>query len=210
MFTVFNMPRIVNSTNNQFRYSKNSGSTWKTVTLNPGAYQYADLNSEIQRVLTANSDWVTDAIVIGIDIPAGKFTLTLKTGYQVDFTIANSLRDILGFDSKIITLTGTTTADNIGNIEGGINTINVKTDITNGGYITSDNGLIVRKGIIYTIPFLSVGIGQKIIEKQQIPVYYDINQNTISAINISIIDDKDRLIDFGGQNITIVLHIKQV
>lgn len=210
LFSVFNMPRIVNSTNNKFRYSKDSGATWKTVTLNPGAYEYTDLNNEIKRQLELNSDWVDKAIEIGTDIPAGRFTLTLKAGYQVDFTISNSIRLILGFFSKIITFTGTTTADDIGNIEGGINTINIKTDITNGGYITNERGDLVRKGIVYSIPFLSVGIGQKIIDKQQTPVFYDINQNNISAIYVSIIDEKDRLIDFGGQNITVVFHIKQV
>ena len=91
LFSTFNMPEIINSTNNQLRYSKDSGTTWKTISINPGAYQYTDLNASLQTLLTANSDWVADAIIIGIDSPTGKFTLTLATNYRVDFTIANPL-----------------------------------------------------------------------------------------------------------------------
>ena len=210
LFSVFNLPKIVNENNNQLRYSKDNGVTWKTVSLSPGAYQYSDLNPEIQTKLTANSDWTTDAIVIGVDLPSGKFTVKLLANYQIDFNIPNSIRTILGFDARIISTVGINLGDKIGNIEGGISTINIKSDLSNGGYIADDNNNLIQRGILFTIPFLSVGMGSKIIEAPTNPIYYSVNQTSISSINLSVVDENNRIIDFGGQTITIILHLKQV
>ena len=209
-FAVFNLPRIINSSNNLLRYSKDAGVTWKTIAISPGAYQYSDLNPEIQTKLTANGDWVADAIVIGVDLTSGKFTIKLATNYQIDFTIANSLRSILGFNSRIISTAGINLGDTIGSIEGGINTINIATDITDGGFIADKNGNLTKKGIIYSLPFLSVPIGAKIVDVPACPIYYTLNQNILTSMNFSIVDENGKIIDFGGQTITFILHIKQV
>mgnify|MGYP000467609190 CR=1 FL=1 len=208
-FSVFNMPQLVNSSNNQLRYSKDAGVTWKNVSIPPGAYQYTELNTSIEGLLTTNGDWIENAIVIGVNEPLGKFTITLATNYRIDFSISNSIGIILGFNSKIISASSNL-ADNLGNLEGGVNTINILSDISEGGYITNNSGLLVKSGIIFTIPFLSVGLGQKIVEIPSKPIYYMINQSTIRNIFLSIVDDKGKTINFGEQVISINLHITQV
>ena len=208
-FGVFNLPRLINSTNNNFRYSKDSGATWKTGIIPPGAYDIDDLNSAIQTILTANGDWIDNAIVIEVINAVAKFVIKLASGYQVDFTINNSLGSILGFNSRIIS-SSSNTADTIGNIQAGVNSINIKTDISFGGLVgNSTTKTLERKGIIYSIPLFIQPIGGYIAEAPLNPIYYPLSVNRIENIYIRVEDWNGKLIDFGGEKILILLHIKQ-
>ena len=42
------------ATNNDFKYSKDSGATWKTITISEGSYEITDINNAIQQ---ARGDW---------------------------------------------------------------------------------------------------------------------------------------------------------
>src|SRR5271166_3822508 len=47
------IPNIIDGENNVFEYSVDSGSTWKVVTINTGAYELSAINNEIQRTMIA-------------------------------------------------------------------------------------------------------------------------------------------------------------
>src|SRR5271157_5437431 len=48
---------IIEGKNNVFEYSVDSGSTWKVVTINTGAYELSAINNEIQRKMIAEGDF---------------------------------------------------------------------------------------------------------------------------------------------------------
>ena len=47
--TYNSIPNITEGKNNIFKYSTDNGATWKTITLNTGAYELAAINDEIKR-----------------------------------------------------------------------------------------------------------------------------------------------------------------
>ena len=89
-------------TNNQFKYL--NGTVNRTITIPPGAYEGA-INTEIQRQIVILGDYTQNAtgntfsINISGNVSTLKSVITLVNGYTIDFTIANSLINILGFNS---------------------------------------------------------------------------------------------------------------
>ena len=51
-YSWYNVSSIYN--NNTLKYSHDGGTNWTTITLSPGNYSYADLNSVIQQSLSNN------------------------------------------------------------------------------------------------------------------------------------------------------------
>jgi len=45
--TYYSFPNI-DATNNVFKYSKDSGATWKTITIPEGSYEITDINNAVQ------------------------------------------------------------------------------------------------------------------------------------------------------------------
>jgi len=202
-FSVYNTIKNITEENNKFRYSKD-GTNWIDITLLPGSY-------EIKEITTAIGD--PENIIFTAHMPTNRVQLILKNNRKVDFTINNSFREILGFESLIFAAGDKSytagdksyIAKDEAKIDGGISSINVHCDIINGGYINEN-----KKNIIYSIPSFTVPIGYKIIEREVNPVYLPLNTSLIQTINLKLIDEDDREIDFGYENVTIQLHLLQV
>src|SRR5271154_4543736 len=98
-FESYNSIYNVTSVNNQFKYF--NGTVNRTITLSPGAYEINAINSEIQRQMVLFGDYTsvatgnTFSINITGNVSTLKTVITLANGYTVDFTIANSLINIL-------------------------------------------------------------------------------------------------------------------
>ena len=96
--TYNSIPSITDK-NNVFRYSTDSGATWKEITLAVGSYEISQINSEIQRLMQLDGD---SGIEITINTLGSVVNITPST-YQVDFTVDNSLASTLGFDAVTLT-----------------------------------------------------------------------------------------------------------
>ena len=86
-----------------------------------------------------------------------------------------------------------------------IHTINIKTNLIDGGYINNK-----RNNILHSIPTFTVPVGYKIIEKPSFPIKVPLKKKNIDVITIEIVDEDGNLIDFGGEKINIRLSIEQV
>ena len=197
----------VTPSNNKFKYSADGGNTWKTVEIETGAYQLEAINDEIQRLMKINGDWDsthnTFYITISANISTLKSVMNITNAeYKVDFTIANSIRTILGFDSKILS-SGHNTSDSIVNIID-FNSIFVNCDCVSGSYV---NG--IASPVIYSFG-PKVTPGYRIVECPVNLIYLPINRKTISEFNIWITDQAGRPIDFRGENITCRFHIRNI
>lgn len=94
----------VQLTNNQFRFTtSNAPAGTYTITFPDGLYSLSGLNSTLSNLIT-NLGLPSNLFVLSGDDATQKTIITFLTaGDSVDFTIPNSLRFILGFNSAVYT-----------------------------------------------------------------------------------------------------------
>lgn len=96
--TYYSFPNV-NKKNNKIKVSLD-GSSWSDLTFAVGCYEHRDINEELQRmvvVLGGNKD----DIILKPNKNTFQTIMTITGKVQVDFTVEDSIRTILGFDSKI-------------------------------------------------------------------------------------------------------------
>ena len=77
--------------NNKVVVSKDGGSTWETLTIPDGVYDYENLNDFFANELGK------DKITIFLNMSTFKVLITLASGYQIDFSKSGNFNDLLGF-----------------------------------------------------------------------------------------------------------------
>ena len=194
----------INTSNNNFRYF--NGTTNKTITLSTGSYDINDINIAIQNGMKANGDWDNTNSAYYITISANTPTLgsiinISNANYTIDFTIQNSLANLLGFNASILT-SGINISPNIVNIIN-INSIYVNCDIIKGSYV---NG--THSPVLYNF-FPTVGPGYKIVQVPENIVYLPLATNQIMNIRIWLTDQNNNIIDFRGENINVRIEIRR-
>jgi len=207
-FTAYNTIFNFDSSNNKFHYSIDSGIKWTSIILPEGAYEINSLNNAIKSTMKANGHWdsVNNEcyINLSISLATSKSIVTIRNAkYVIDFTQPNTIRERLGFNSKILS-SGTNVSDNIVQITN-ISTINIECNICEGSYFNGKLG-----NILYTFPSYTVPVGYKIIERISFPIYLPVSLKTISHIRIRIIDEDGKLINFNNEEIAMVLELRQV
>lgn len=195
-FSAYNTVFNINESNNNFRYIEHKKEY--SIKLDPGAYEIKKINEEIQRKMG------TPGITISVDRSTSKSTLLIKKDIIIDFTIENSLREMLGFDKKFIT-EGFHKSDHIVQITN-FSTINIECNIIQNSYI---NGK--QSNIIYSFPSYTVPVGYKIIERIAHPIYLPVvKTSAISSIFIRIVNELGNTINFNGEEISLAIEIRQV
>lgn len=197
-FTVYNTIKNVTSKNNSFHY-KEKNKEWKTVKLREGSYEIENLNTEIQKQTGIDENVFSFGAISYLN--RAEIKIKKDSGLWIKFD-TNSFGNILGFNNE--TYKETTTAQNRADISK-ISTINIKTNLIDGGYIRHK-----RNNILHTIPTFTVPVGYKIIEKPSFPIKAPLSKKTIDVITIEIVDEDGNYIDFSGEEITIKLIIEQV
>ena len=219
-FSVYNNLQNITSEKNELKiFLKDKiaiGGGWTTLRFPPGAYEVKDINETIQRQLNdkysipiGTSDRPHSLIEIQANIPTGRAVLKLKQGTKIDFTHPKSFNSMLGFDSKEYSA-AYNVAENSANINLGRSVINIKSDLINSGYISTNYKEMEVKNIIFSIPTFTVPSGHKIIETPTNPEYLPIIKHLLTGIHLRIVDEDDQLYDFMGDKVIIKLHIKQV
>ena len=104
---LFNSIPNLTEGNNKFKYSPDSGTTWKIISLNKGSYEIQAINEEIQRAMIMNSDYdpANDEfyITLSADIPELKSIINITNkSYLIGFDVENSIGPTLGFHSETI------------------------------------------------------------------------------------------------------------
>lgn len=188
----------IDATNNNFTYSIDNGVTWETILLPVGCYEIKKIDSEIKRLMAPD---------VGIEILANTTTLgsilnITEATHRVDFTVANSIASVLGFNAVILT-TGYNISSNIVNILR-VNSILVNCNIVNNSYLKGS-----QFPVLYSF-FPNVAPGKKIAKEPNTVTYLPINAKYIPNIRIWLTDQDGNLIDFRGETITCRLHLKQL
>jgi len=150
--TYNSIPNITDK-NNVFRYSTDSGTTWRDITLAVGSYEISQLNSEIQRLMQLNGDSGIKLSHFGI------CCYITPAKYEVDFTVANLLAQTLGFGSVILSQ-GYNISPNIVKILT-VNSILVNCDVVGNSYLKGD-----QTPVLYSF-FPNVKPGYKVVQSSK-------------------------------------------
>ena len=202
--TYYSFPNI-DSTNNNFKYSPDGGDNWFTVTVPEGSYEIRDIDAAIKQQMKTNNHYDSQDDEYYVSIAANSSTLktilTLDNNYQVDFTLNNSMRHLLGFNSAIYTARYQE-SESVVNIVS-INSILVNIDIISGSYV---NGRM--QPVIYSF-FPTVSPGYKIVERPPHLKYLPVTLETITNLRTYITDQDGNLLNLHGEVVTIRLDIRQ-
>lgn len=188
-FVAYNAMPNVDRTNQVFRYGANK----EEIVIPRGAYEITAIEAYLKEKLGADN----------LTLKANNNTLkcSLKCAYEVDFNNEASIGRLLGFERKVYEAnTWHESALPIDIFT--INTIRVECNIATGCYM---NG-----SIAHTIFAFSPNVppGYKMALSPRTIIYNRINTSTIDRLSISIVDQDDKPVDFGGEVVTVRLHIK--
>ncbi len=203
--------------NNIITFDEGGGAL--TATINPGNYTRAEIETEIKtRMDTAGADTYT------VNISQNTYLLTItSTGtFSLDFTVANSANDLLGFGAAVFATAASHTGANAVNLTGPLSLF-IRSNELSGG----SRGRFINVGIGSNIIFeitVDKDPNEIILSQTAVPVMIQyaqdrhftdaqsVNENskfgrTLRDIDISIIDDTGLVMDLNGRNIIIEIDV---
>ena len=202
--TYYSIPNISNK-NNTFTYWANAGADWNDIIIPTGSYDIDDINDAIQRAMKSNGHWDEANEEFYVSILANpntmKSILNIENNYQVNFKSGNSLRKLLGFNSKIYT--ASQESERVVDILS-VNSMLVNLDMISGSYV---NG--VARHTIYSF-FPNVSPGHKIVENPKTVMYLPIMLHVIHIMQITLEDQDENRLNLRGENITVRFHIREI
>lgn len=146
-----------------------------------------------------------DKVGVKFDLWANKNTLKceLFCNHSVDFSKANSIGSLMGFGEKRLEPGTVHESELPANILK-VNVIRIECDVIKGSYINNTPA--------HTIHEFSPRVSPryKINEVPNKVIYFPVTVRSISAINISLIDQDNNLINFRGETVTVRIHIKRL
>ena len=196
--------------NNKFKFTtsnpKNAGT--HTIEISDGLYSVSALNSYISTALV-NLDLPSNLFTISALSSTGQSVITFSTlGDSVDMTIVDSIRTILGFDSKVITATlsgGSAYSDDVAKFNRN-NSYLIQSDLVSGGIPINS----VNPNIIASIP-ISVSPSSQI-------NYTPFNITEVDAsnlvglsksnINFRLTNQDLQQVSTQGEICTVLIHIR--
>ena len=198
--------------NNNFYFSSavtNPGSYH--IVIPDGLYSLEDLNTTLGREF-ANLGFASNIIVLTGDGPTSRSILSFTiAGLEADFTQANTIRSVLGFNARTSPATPPSAAG-----QSDYSDLPASFNQTNNFYIRSSliagDGLPINNeaaGIIASVP-IDVAPGQQIIYQPQSPIDVDaasIIGRPIQSISFDLLDDQFQPINTVGETWSVILHI---
>lgn len=195
-FHTYNSVPNINEGNNKLAYTMNG--VQRELIIPIGSYEIDDLVEYINTFFMAEN--------VNFVLRGNKNTLKCSFNCDrvvtINFSKANSVCSVLGFDAKDISDSTFKEAERPVNIQN-INTIRIDCDLTSGSF---HNGNSTHTIYEFTP---SVNPGYKIIEQPNNLIYLPLVRKRISTVSVRVVDQNGELIDFRGENITCRIHIKR-
>ena len=202
-FSTFNsLQNIYKDKNDKFRYSTDSGATWKVLTFQAGSYDIKSISKVIKQKIGIPEKDETK-LTLKAEPTLNRISLTLGDNYEVDFNLEHSLSHLLGFNKQIYKK-GFHVAENLPHITD-INSIVIHCDLIQGGYVRGEG-----TNSIYSFPAHKVPTGYRIVQEANPLFFFPIGKHHIDTIRVWITDENSRPISFAGEDIVIDLLIQEV
>lgn len=165
----------------------------KTFAIPRGSYEIADLERFINKTITPAN----------IKIKPNLITHQTTIRCSSDFTLSSELARILGFSKESFQRETEYSSDKVVNIFP-LSIIQVDVNIARGSYINGKESHSVHAF------FPSVASGFRINETPHNLIYHPITTSTIDTLEVRIVDQDNKLINFLGDSITARFHLKQL
>ena len=175
---------------------------WKILVLPPGAYEIEQINDEISRQLQVEAESLGDnPIQLEANIGTLHSIMSLKFGFKIDFSQSGTLRDLLGFDSMILT-------ESYNYSKNKVNIIDIRRLHLCSDCIIDSLRNDLPSNILFSI-VLNEPPGAKIVREPNLILYKHIYKQKLDSIEFWMEDDDGNLIDNHGETISFTLQMKK-
>ncbi len=208
---------VFTAINNIITFDEGGGAL--TATITPGNYTRSEIEAEIKtRLDAAGGDTYT------VSISQNTYLLTIaSTGtFELDFTVANSANDPLGFTAAVLATAASHTSANAVNLNGPL-ALFIKSNELSGGVRGRFVNQNIGSNVIFDIT-VNVAPNEIILSQTAVPVMIQyvqdrhftdgqsVNENskfgrTLRDIDISLITDSGDEVDLNGRNIVIEIDV---
>lgn len=198
-FVSSNSMANVDKSNNQFHVGNYA------IEIPDGSYEIDDIEKLLKSRINEKETTAvaSDKILLSISANLNTLKCELKCNEVIDFTKANSIGSLLGFDKRKLPKYKKHVSDFPINIQK-VNAICVDCNLVTNSY---NNGIPVH---ILHMFYPTVPPGYKIVEVPKNVIYLPINTHHIDEINIKIIDQHGNLVNFNKELVTVRVHLKKL
>lgn len=195
--------------NNIFEYTTSEAPAGTiSLAIPQGLYSLAGLNSYLSSQFV-NVGHPANLITISGDDATQKTILTfLTSGDSVDFTVPNSVREILGFNSAVVTAPSNNYnfySDEPGNFNR-VNSYIIKSNLVTGGIQLNSSA----QGIIATVP-IDVKPGSQITYQPNVVTFFNANEligTSKNALRFQLLDQDLRPAPTAGEDWSVTVLVK--
>ena len=196
--TYYSFPNV-DTKNNKIRISLDDGLSWHDLAFAVGCYEHKDINTELQRMLVVLGGKKED-IILKPNKNTFQTIMIISASVQVDFTVPQSIRTVLGFDSKVYKKGRHLSEHSVDIMR--VNSIFVHTDVIGSTYVNGS-----QTPVIYSF-FPDTPPGGKIIVQPRVLIYLPISLSAISRLTSWLTDQNNEALNLRGEELTIKYHLR--
>lgn len=188
-FSTFNSIPNIDDRNNKFYYGEN-----KLVEIPEGSYELQDICDYLKTYMKNTS----------IKLTCNNNTLrtTLFCAEDVHFDKSDSIGPILGFGKETVKANIKCESPYPVSILS-TTIVRIECDVVSGSFVNGTPSHIIYEFVPNVPP------GYRMIEVPKNLIYFPVNHNSISAINIRLLDANNKQVNLRGEEVQLYLHFRQ-
>lgn len=188
-FSTFNSIPNIHERNNKFYYGDD-----EVIEIPEGSYELQDIRDYLRRNIKN--------AVLKLDCNNNTLKTNICCSKNVYFDKNDSLGKILGFGMEMVKANiNTESRYPISILPTTI--VRIECSVTSGSYVNGSAGHIIYEFVPNVPP------GYRIIEIPKNIIYFPVNQNSISAITIKLLDANNKEINLRGEEVQMYLHFRK-